>query len=309
MAITKPGESQSFGYTGGVQSFTAPYDGLYKLEVWGAKGGVYNMKCDTNRGGYSYGYIVLKKGTILYVAVGGAGVNNNDFAAGGFNGGGGGGRASGGGATHIALVNGTIKSIGYTEFVSNKKGLIVAGGGGGSNDAKSSVAHLPTMGAGGGGLTGETGYGYMRVDGGQYLRPGGSGGTQTAGGNPPKDYDANRGTFGEGGKSESWYSGPGGGGGLFGGGPGKRGDDGNRQTSAVAGGGSGYIGGVPAITYKGVTYSPSTSNGVNNGNGSAKITLMEKSVPTTYYGDQSVDALYYGDLEVTGLFFGDSEVG
>ena len=27
------GESQQFDYTGGVQSFTAPYRGIYKLEV------------------------------------------------------------------------------------------------------------------------------------------------------------------------------------------------------------------------------------------------------------------------------------
>lgn len=28
-----------YNYTGNVQSWTAPYDGKYKLEVWGAKGG------------------------------------------------------------------------------------------------------------------------------------------------------------------------------------------------------------------------------------------------------------------------------
>ena len=36
---TTPFESQEFGYTGGVQTFTVPYTGVYKLEVWGAQGG------------------------------------------------------------------------------------------------------------------------------------------------------------------------------------------------------------------------------------------------------------------------------
>ena len=38
MAITNVGDSQSFSYTGGMQSFTAPQKGVYKLEVWGAAG-------------------------------------------------------------------------------------------------------------------------------------------------------------------------------------------------------------------------------------------------------------------------------
>lgn len=31
----------NFDYTGAVQTFTAPRDGTYKLEVWGAQGGVW----------------------------------------------------------------------------------------------------------------------------------------------------------------------------------------------------------------------------------------------------------------------------
>lgn len=33
MAITNEGESQSFAYTGGMQSFTAPQKGIYKLGI------------------------------------------------------------------------------------------------------------------------------------------------------------------------------------------------------------------------------------------------------------------------------------
>ena len=35
----KVGESQSFDYTGSIQQFTAPFTGIYKFEVYGAKGG------------------------------------------------------------------------------------------------------------------------------------------------------------------------------------------------------------------------------------------------------------------------------
>ena len=38
MAIANEGDSQSYAYTGGMQSFTAPFRGVYKLEVWGATG-------------------------------------------------------------------------------------------------------------------------------------------------------------------------------------------------------------------------------------------------------------------------------
>ena len=31
-----------FDYTGSLQTFTAPEDGIYKLQVWGAQGGSYN---------------------------------------------------------------------------------------------------------------------------------------------------------------------------------------------------------------------------------------------------------------------------
>ena len=31
--------TKNFDYTGGIQTFTAPDTGTYKLEVWGAQGG------------------------------------------------------------------------------------------------------------------------------------------------------------------------------------------------------------------------------------------------------------------------------
>lgn len=70
----------NFAYTGSPQTFTAPEDGLYKIELWGAQGGgLYGAK-----GGYTSGEIILTKGTIFYVYVGQKGTQT----VGGWNGGG-----------------------------------------------------------------------------------------------------------------------------------------------------------------------------------------------------------------------------
>ena len=55
MAITNVGDSQSFSYTGGMQSFTAPQKGVYKLEVWGAAGGVSSTSSSTATSAHGYG--------------------------------------------------------------------------------------------------------------------------------------------------------------------------------------------------------------------------------------------------------------
>ena len=58
MAIENEGDVLTFAYSGGVQVFTAPQKGVYKLECWGAQGGGdYGGK-----GGYSYGHALLEKG-------------------------------------------------------------------------------------------------------------------------------------------------------------------------------------------------------------------------------------------------------
>jgi hypothetical protein len=260
---------QDFTYTGAVQSFTVPANGLYKLETWGAEGG-YNG----GKGGYSIGYKALTKGQTIYVVVGGAGSYTNGgavdarnlyYCSGGYNGGGGGASAAiasgaGGGATHMATVTGTLSTIGKAEF--DSKGLIVAGGGGGGG---SKWQGDPVYGGSGGGTSGgngTNGYG-----------PGssGTGGTQSSGAG-----------FGIGGSAYvqgqegSWFrqGAGGGGGGYYGGGGGRSTGYGSEGSNYSGGGGSGYIGGVPETTYKGHTYTPSTSNGVNSGNGKAKITRI-----------------------------------
>lgn len=135
-----------FNYTGSGQTFTAPADGEYLLEVAGAQGG---KEKDTvgGLGGSSSGKVTLKKGQTIYIYVGGAGSSND--TNGGYNGGGstGNGGTSGGGATHIATTNrGVLKN-----YSSNKSDvLIVAGGGGGWYGGGSSCIH--------GGAAGGSGY-------------------------------------------------------------------------------------------------------------------------------------------------------
>ena len=280
----RKGDSQTFSYTGNVQEFTIPNTGLYKLEVWGAQGGAY--------GGYSIGYKVLNAGTKIYVVVGGKGSEISPFVQtgsnpGGYNGGGNGYNVSygedndqkrfgggGGGATHIALVTGTLSSIGKTDFVTNGKGLIVAGGGGGNTI--NYYGNRSYSGGSGGGTNGGANQG-----------GGSAGGTQSSGF-----------AFGQGGSTSGEYGGGGGGG--FYGGRGRSGGDSNTPGS----GGSGWIDGVPEITYQGETYTPSTINGQRSGNGEAKLTLMsgggvkygEKDV-TVYYGTKLV-SVYYGDKQL-----------
>lgn len=103
----------NFSYTGGVQTFTVPQTGTYKLETWGAQGGVSSYyRPANNNGGYTSGHVNLIAGQVLQIHVGGKGGDQNETIDrcdcynynGGFNGGGSGvGSAGpgGGGATDI----------------------------------------------------------------------------------------------------------------------------------------------------------------------------------------------------------------
>ena len=56
----------TFDYTGDVQTFIAPYKGIYQVELWGAEGGSYN-KIDLGKGSYTKGLIELGKNKKLYL--------------------------------------------------------------------------------------------------------------------------------------------------------------------------------------------------------------------------------------------------
>ncbi len=226
----------SYGYTGGVQSFTVPATGTYKLEVWGAQGGGAGS-ADTSdarkvggKGGYSYGNVALAAGQTIYIVVGGQGgygtqSNAAPGVAGGYNGGGNGGGqtpagsykggGSGGGATHIGKQNALLKNT------SSNNVYIVAGGGGG-------------------------GY-YHEWDGHDLGGSDGEGGNGSGGG-----------SYGQGNNGGGGVQAAGGGGGWAGG----------ITTSGqftTATGGTGYIGGVSG---------GSMQSGKQAGNGYARITWV-----------------------------------
>lgn len=222
-----------FNYTGGMQTFTAPHTGDFKLEVWGAQGGSGSNDVHGGYGGYSVGTIHLTQGDIIYICVGGKGGGNatGDTSVVGYNGGGeanyGGNRGNGGGATHMALVTGTLNTLNN----SLSDILIVAGGGGGAGFYSGSDSG---DGGSGGGYIG----GHGLFDGsviGDSNSHTGSGGTQSTGGET-EDYSIqSTGSFGQGANRDDGdlWGGSGGGGGLYGGGA--------STNNAGAGGGSGYL--------------------------------------------------------------------
>ncbi|MCC0642524.1 glycine rich domain-containing protein [Clostridioides sp. ES-S-0049-03] len=255
----------NFNYTGSPQSVILK-PGKYKMECYGASGGINNSSWDTNaRGGYSKGELTLNKLTTLYVYVGETGfasssTSNNTKK--GFNGGGKGYLNQqvmgtyysmyGGGATDIRTVGDA-----WDNSQSLLSRIIVAGGGGG--------AYYPYTGGAGGGLEGGNGYSANSTH-----RPGG---TQYQGG--IGRVSTENGSFGKG-CSVITGDGSGGGGGWFGG-------------SAIigvggAGGGSGYV--LTKDSYKPSGYTPTSKYYLENvvmtvgGNttkadGYAKITLLQ----------------------------------
>lgn len=245
----KPYEN-TFTFTGAMQSLNIPYTGLYKIELYGAQGGGNYG----GNGGYTIGYRLANKGDIWYIGVGG---RNNAFNGGGGSSGATGDGGRGGGASHVGLENAELKNTSVANI------LGVAGGGGGGFS-------LPNMYTARGGTGGGTNGG--NTSGGQdgFVS---YGGTQSSGGTNSMNYSWLYGSFGQGGSYSpgNWLDnrtyGGGGGGGFYGG-------SGGHGYNNGGGGGSGYIGGVPSLTYKGTTYSPSMSNGVNSGNGSVKITRI-----------------------------------
>ena len=113
-----------YDYTGTTQSFIAPVNGIYKVELWGAQGGDgKSERLDTTvdgvavplsgaNGAYTKGNIDLTKNETMYLQVGGKGGNGGAPSEltpkGGYNGGGNGSAwyqfgGAGGGATDLRL--------------------------------------------------------------------------------------------------------------------------------------------------------------------------------------------------------------
>ena len=133
----------------GIQLWTVPHTGTYKIETWGAQGGA-NYHTQRVRGGYGAymsGEFELTKGETLRILVGQRGLDGttDDFAscptnqkqgAGGFGGGGAGGYTGGGGGGYSGGGAGGYDGLG---------GYDGAGGGGsynaGANQSNASVVN------------------------------------------------------------------------------------------------------------------------------------------------------------------------
>ena len=320
------GDILVFDYTGREQEFTAPIDGKYKIEVWGAEGGSSTYNSNSNSGGpggYSSGVIELHQNDVLYLNVGGKG-NSVTYSPStgelvfdkstGYNGGGyaaiypnNSSHAGGGGATHVAFGSGLLSTL-----KGNNDSVVIAAGGGGGSSTHDAYPSYSADGGAGGGMTGGSG---IPTNGTCYHF--GNGGTQTSIGNTsncPSSGRANRdenvpaaADFGKGSNytanfNANGYAYGGGGAGLYGGQSGYH---------ASGGGGSGFIGNSllsDKVMYcKDCTKSSGTNtktvitscvsekpieNCAKLGNGYIKITILEQKKSNTY------NYAYTGDTSV-----------
>ena len=302
MAITNEGDSQSYAYTGGMQSFTAPQKGIYKLEAWGAQGGAGSSEGNgtPGKGGYSYGHVLLEKGAVLYICCGQAGATTSATM---YNGGGGGKSqyfdftphykptttgGSGGGATHIATRSGTLAELGSTSGL-----LIVAGGGGGAAGG-GGLGTSYGIGGSGGGESGGAGVGFASWT--------SSGGTQTSGYAFGQGQTATS-RWGDWDGTQSYESNAagGGGGGLYGGIAQNVSGEHRDSASCGGGGGSGYIGGVPTLTYFGSTYANGMQSGQRSGNGYAVITFVKKGELPVIFNGTTLQKIIFNGVEIESL--------
>lgn len=232
----------TYTYSGDIQEFTAPSTGKYYIELYGASGGGAKEE-NGGLGGKTTGYIKLRAGQKLYIAVGQQGELNGTAT---YNGGGAGGNGtySGGGATSITATNRGVLSN-YETY--KEEVIAVAGGGGGAgvNQTYQSFNDQDAITIGPGG--GESSYTVWEGESHYY----GEIKTYSYGGSITSGY-----AFGYGQDSDSLLGGAGGGG-FYGG-------TNSNNSKAGGGGGSGYI------NYNDITDGASISN-QNFGNGYATI--------------------------------------
>lgn len=189
--------TKDFSHTGNAQTWTVPYAGKYKIELWGASGWTDECidSCSSSSeranksnwgiggyGAYVAGTTTIKKNTDLYVYVGGSG---NWFNGGIGNG------AYPGGATDIRTVKGST----WYEDSSLRSRIIVAAGGGGGED------HGGDGGSGGG----LSGYAGQRNRNSAAATGTMAGGTQTSGSH--FGYSDASGTTNWGNGGGGWYAG------------------------------------------------------------------------------------------------------
>lgn len=230
----------NYKYNGTFQTFKAPKDGTYRIELWGASGGNAGS-INSGLGAYTKGDIKLKKDEKLYLYLGEQGTSTIYGSFGGGGSGGNGGSQlgnSGGGATDVRLISGSF----YNPKSLNSRIMVAAGGGGIGVGSYSE--------AGGKGFAGAlTGFNGSYYSGHGDIKQYGKGGTQISGGLAGVNtYGASGtnedGSFGIGGNAKStsdMVGAGGGGGGYYGGGAGGAVSSGGSGNGGA--GGSSYISG------------------------------------------------------------------
>lgn len=214
--------SETFNYTGAIQTFSAPTTGSYEITAFGAAGGNVHNTNDANHGSYSGGLgaevsgdFALTSGETLQIAVGGYGKVKGNYGGGG-----------GGGSFVVA---------------STGNPLLVAGGGGGAGYfGNGGPGQSGTAGQSDGGNYGGTAGSGGYAGSGSFYTPffGGGGGGLRGNGATPSYYGYYPG--GKGGKS--FLNNLAGGNGSYGGAGGFGGGGGGGRSSG--GGGGGYSGGA-----------------------------------------------------------------
>ena len=296
-----PDTSTEGGYT--VSSFKAPKKGVYQFELKGSGGSKglaslgpdvvtdreYYSLADGGTGGKTIGYLLLEKDQVVYVGCGGT--------------------CS---AAFIASATGANLS-----GINKDKLLFVAGAGGaggsyGESNYKTGWNCYATKGGMGGGSSGASGDICNSY-------PGGSGGTQSIGGQPggyesSSTFSGGHGSYGVGGvrTQNRWQtyvaiSGRGGDG-YYGGGGGHAYVNNGEPNSARAyggGGGSGYVK-TAKLTVKDKTYTSSTSQGggaTSGNNGSVTVTYYARAeLPIIFDGTQ-LERIIFDGVEIESLIY------
>ena len=245
LPMTTP-TSQTFGYTGAVQTYTVPAgDNALQVTAIGGSGGAYYGGGSGGQGGEVSSTVPVSGGETLYVYVGGNGAE--EWADnGGFNGG-------GGTDSSFAGTGGGASDVRTSESDLSSRILVAGGGGGAGTAAGGGSAGFPTGGEGGqsSDLIGGPGAGGSQGS-------GGAGGWTIENSGYPSGASGQLGSGGHGGEDGGVTAG-GGGGGYYGGGGG--------GSESGGGGGSDYVEPGAADTAYGtsgaqpeVTIAPTSSN-------------------------------------------------
>ncbi|HIN45930.1 MAG TPA: hypothetical protein EYM87_01455, partial [Candidatus Marinimicrobia bacterium] len=234
--------------TQGIQEWTVPATGAYRIEAWGAQGGTGDGgSTSSGNGARIKGDFQVNQGDILNIVIGQKGSNGPSSQAGG-----------GGGGSFV-----------YTGSIGGSGLLIAAGGGGGAGEEGSSPAT--------GGSTGTSGLSSGSGEsGGNWGNPGSSANDGHGAGGAGWNRSASHNCGGQhwSGGDCGYYGGFGGGGGCpsdgGGGAGGYSGGAGGRDEGYYGGGGGSYNAGT----------NQSNSSGVNIGHGKVIITYLQE--PSVY---------------------------